>query len=132
MATVADILDVELPANAAEDSVSLLPLLNGGRDPVRDHAVSQGAKGLFALRRGPWKMLFGPGGGGPWSRLSASEQDGHPAQLYNLDDDIGETRNLYAEHPEIVQEMTALLARLITSGRSTPGPAQTNDVPVKW
>jgi arylsulfatase A-like enzyme len=132
MATVADILGTELPADAAEDSFSLLPLLKGADEPVREHAVSQGSQGLFALRRGPWKMLFGPGGGGAWSDLSASEPDGHPAQLYNLAADIGETKNLYAQHPEIVREMTALLEEFVTGGRSTPGPAQTNDVPVKW
>jgi arylsulfatase A-like enzyme len=132
MATVADVFGTDPPNNAAEDSFSLLPLLKGSREPVREHAISQGSRGQFALRRGPWKMLFGPGGGGAWSRLSASRPDGHPAQLYNLSTDIGETKNLYAVHPDIVREMTALLEKLVTAGRSTPGPAQRNDVPVNW
>ncbi len=91
----------------------------GGEGPVRP-----ASRPLEDALRARWRR--------PWSRLSTNEPDGHPAQLYNLDDDIGETRNLYAEHPEIVQEMTELLERLITSGRSTPGPAQKNDVPVNW
>lgn len=132
MATVAEFLEVDLPDEAAEDSFSLLPLLKGNGDSVREHAVSQGARGLFALRRGSWKMIFGPGGGGPWSDLSASPSDDQPAQLYNLARDVAETDNLYAEHPEIVREMTALLEKLVARGRSTPGPARENAVPVKW
>ncbi|MEY4688732.1 MAG: hypothetical protein RIR76_2755, partial [Verrucomicrobiota bacterium] len=43
-----------------------------------------------------------------------------PAHLYNLDTDPGETRNLYAERPELVKEMKALLEQTKTSGRSAP------------
>jgi arylsulfatase A len=131
-ATVADVLDVDLTDNAGEDSFSLLPLLGGRREPVREHAISHGSSGLAALRMGKWKMLFGPSGGGAWSKQSATAPDGHPAQLYDLAADIGETKNLYADHPEIVEKMTALMAKLVSQGRSTPGPAQTNDVAVNW
>ena len=48
-------------------------------------------------------------------------------QLYNLADDLGETKNLAAAMPEKVAEMKALLEKLITDGRSTPGVAQKND-----
>ncbi len=132
MATVADIQGVKLPADAGEDSFSLIRLLKGGKEPVREHAVSHGSSGLPALRIGSWKMLFGPTGGGGWSKVSATKPDGHPAQLYDLAKDIGETRNLHGEHPEIVEEMTALMEKLVDEGRSTPGPAQKNDVPVNW
>jgi len=132
MATVASVFGAELPDDAGEDSFDLLPLLKGDNQPVREHAVSQGAHGLFALRRGDWKMIFGPGGGGGWSKLSATPSDGHPAQLYHLGDDLGETRNLYASHPQIVEQMTALLEPIITAGRSTPGEPQQNEVPIKW
>ena len=132
LATVADIQGVKLPANAGEDSFSLLPLLRGAREPVRDHAVSHGSSGLPALRIGLWKMLFGPTGGGAWSKMSATEPDGRPAQLYNLADDIGETKNLYADRPEMVRQMTERMERIVGDGRSTPGPTQKNDVPVHW
>lgn len=132
MATVADILDVDLPENAGEDSFSLLPLLEGSREPVREHAISHGSSGLPAIRLGTWKMLFGPSGGGAWSNQSATKPDGHPAQLYDLAADISETKNLYDAHSEIVEKMTALMEQLVSQGRSTPGPAQHNDVVVNW
>lgn len=47
MATVAEMLDVPLPANAAEDSTSILPLLNGKKTslPERALVVNHGYKG---------------------------------------------------------------------------------------
>jgi hypothetical protein len=34
--------------------------------------------------------------------------------------------------PALVAELTALMEQLVTAGRSTPGAAQPNDVPVNW
>ena len=45
--------------------------------------------------------------------------------------DIGETKNLAAAQPDRVAQMQALLEKLITNGRSTPGAPQNNDVQVK-
>ncbi len=132
LATLADLLGAELPAHAGEDSVSLLPLLQGQDRPVRVHAISQGSAGLLALRHGPWKLIVGPDGGGAWSALSAAPQATTVGQLFNLDTDLGEQTNLYAEQPERVAAMLSLLDKLVTDGRSTPGAPQANDVPVRW
>jgi arylsulfatase A-like enzyme len=132
MATVAEVVDVRLPVDAGEDSFSLVPLLQGNNQPIREHAVSHGSTGLAALRLGTWKMLFGPSGGGAWSSESATDSDGQPAQLYNLAEDLAETKNLYSVHPEIVEKMTRLMQSIVARGRSNPGPEQKNDVPVKW
>ncbi len=132
MATVADILETKLPDNAGEDSFSLLPLLRGSREPVREHAVSCASNGLTSLRRGSWKLLFGRGGGGPWRRSPAEETAAPPVQLYDLAGDPAETTNLAADRTELVAEMTALMEQLVARGRSTPGPKQSNDVPVRW
>jgi arylsulfatase A-like enzyme len=127
LATCAEILAAELPANAAEDSFSLLPLLRGSEQPVRQSAIHQSSGGLPAIRRGDWKLIFGPGSGG-WSK----ERDAQKAQLYNLAEDLGEKRNLYAEQPEIAAELTALMEQIVANGRSTPGAAQPNDQPFDW
>jgi hypothetical protein len=52
-------------------------------------------------------------------------------QLYNLAEDLGEARNLADRHPDKLDQMQGLLEKLITNGRSTPGPKQGNDVPVR-
>ncbi|MHC5542909.1 arylsulfatase, partial [Singulisphaera rosea] len=41
--------------------------------------------------------------------------------------DRAEIRNLQAEHPEIVRELTTLLEKYVADGRSTPGMPQAND-----
>ena len=112
-----------MPENAGEDSVSLLPLLEGGTDPVREHVVSASISGVPALRQGAWKYIAAPGSGG-WGKGGDQSQ---AVQLYNLSNDLGETKNLAAAEPEKLAEMQALLERLIVEGRSTPGARQKND-----
>ena len=65
---------------------------------------------------------------GGWGKGS----DHYPAQLYNLADDVGETHNLYAQFPDRVDEMSALMEQLVRDGRSTPGPTQSNDQSFNW
>jgi len=127
IATFAEVLGTRLPDNAGEDSVSLMSLLKGGDQPVREHAVSASIGGTPAVRSGSWKYIPAPGSGG---RGKGGDQS-QPVQLYQLADDLGETKNLASAMPEKVAEMKALLEKLITDGRSTPGAKQKNDVEVK-
>jgi len=130
-ATVAAIVGVELPDDAGEDSYNMLPVLLGEQDdePVRPYLIQQTMSGRnLSIRRGQWKYLNhkGSGGsnydrGGEWGMkqyaLPDSDPDA-PAQLYNLADDPGETRNLYSKHPRIVAELKRLLEQSVASGRS--------------
>lgn len=125
LTTIADIVDRELPANSGEDSFSFLPLLQGSDQPIRQHAVSCSMRGLPSIRDGKWKLILGPGSGG-WTDGSESE----PIQLYNLESDLAESRNLAEEHPERVADMKAVLESYIQFGRSSPGSAQHNDIDV--
>ncbi|HUT14438.1 MAG TPA: sulfatase-like hydrolase/transferase, partial [Thermoguttaceae bacterium] len=128
MATCAAILNVKLPENAAEDSVSLLPVLLGQADaPVREAVVHHSISGKFAIRQGPWKFELCSGSGG-WSKGG----DGEPVQLYDMAADPGEQKNLHKEKPEIVEQLTKLLAKYVAEGRSTPGTPQKNDTAVDF
>ena len=133
MATCAEILGVKLPDNAAEDSVSFLPALLGkSAKPLREALVHHSIDGKFSIRQGRWKLELCPGSGG-WSRPRDGEavKQGLPrVQLYDMTADVGERANLQAAHPEVVQRLTALLEQYVANGRSTPGKAQKNDVPV--
>ena len=86
MATLADVLGAQLPDNAGEDSFSLVPLLEGEDKPIREHAVSCASHGVAGLRSGQWKLVFEP------DPLANTD-----VQLYDLDSDIGETKNLAAD-----------------------------------
>ena len=114
MRTLAEILGKKLPANVGEDSYSLLPLLKGKDVTVRETSVYCRYDGLHAVRKGQWKLI-----------CTATPQ------LYNLQNDIAETRNVAAENPRLVAEMIALKKKFIADGRTTPGPTQRNDVTVK-
>ncbi|MEO0510457.1 MAG: arylsulfatase [Verrucomicrobiota bacterium] len=128
-ATVAEILDYELPENAGEDSISFLAALKGKEHADnRDHLVSHSVSGLFAIRKGKWKLLFCAGSGG-WTspnEKEAAKQALPKYQLYDLEADPGETNNLIASHPEVEKELTALITDIIAQGRSTPGVPQDN------
>ena len=104
MATFADVLGTPLPANAGEDSVSLLPLFKGGARPVRAHGVSASIQDTPAVRSGAWKYIPAPGSGG-WDKSGDQSQS---VQLYNLADDLRESKNLAAAMPEKVAEMKTL------------------------
>ncbi|MEO1614727.1 MAG: arylsulfatase [Planctomycetota bacterium] len=131
-ATVADILDADIPEGAAEDSFSLLPVLRGDtlENPIRPYILQQGfgGKRWLAIRRGKWKYLAHQGSGGnnyenhrmlQEYRLPNTAPEA-PGQLYDLEADPGETTNLALEEPEIVSQLESLLKESLESGRSRP------------
>lgn len=124
--TFAVILGSTLPDNAGEDSFNFLPLLKGSDKPIRKNAVSASITGIPAVRLGDWKYIPSPGSGG-WS---PGGDPSLPEQLYNLADDIAETKNLASGIPGKVAEIKALLEKIISDGRSTPGKRQMNDVEI--
>ena len=125
MATCAEIVGAKIPDNAGEDSASILSALLGmGGKTAHEAVVHHSIGGAFAIRQGQWKLELTQGSGG-WGKGSVKE----PGQLYDMSKDIGERTNEYSQHPEIVW-LTKLLQKYVAEGRSTPGPAQKNDVPV--
>ncbi len=138
MATVAAILGEKLPDNAAEDSMNVLPVLLGERPsaPIREATVLHSAQGKFAIRKGDWVLIDAPNGddngarGEPrWLKDERNYIDHtHLGELFNLREDLAQRHNLYAEKPELVRELKALLEKHKHEGRSTSGARQQNDV----
>lgn len=97
IASLAPLAEVyELPEGAAPDSTDLSEVLIGESQAGRDYIVEHSGKGnQLAILRGNWKYI-----------APASKQ---PAQLYNLESDIGETKNVAGAHPEVAEELAALL-----------------------
>lgn len=130
LATVAAITGSDLPHDAAEDSFSLLPVLDGiAQEPIRPYLLTQAFRGskTLSIRRGRWKYIDHPGSGGndysvpPLSAFALPEAAPEaPCQLYDVAADPGETTNLASRHPEIVRELQALLEASKASGRSRP------------
>jgi arylsulfatase A-like enzyme len=123
MATLAELLQIELPSTAAEDSFSFLPSLLGqsAKGPVREATVYQSIDGVFAIRRGPWKLITALGSGGFSEPETETPQPGGPSgQLYNLDTDLTEQKNLFLDHPDEVAALGSLLDQYRNQGRTRP------------
>jgi len=130
MATCASILDTPLPANAGEDSVNLMPVLRGAKlkKPLHDITINHSIKGTFAIRKGQWKLILGPGSGGWSPGPKAKPGKKLPiVQLFDLANDPKEQKNLQAQYPDKVKELAGDLAKAFRNGRTTPGPRQQNE-----
>lgn len=129
-ATVAEILGITLPDDAAEDSFSNLTAWHGDEDPVREALVSHSGGGGFAIRCGDWKLQLTTTGDGLDAQAAvaggAAPTEYRPSFLYNLAIDPRERINLLPEYPELVTELADLLAQYVRSGRSTPGSPQSD------
>ena len=89
--------------------------------PVRTELLLGMGKGNLFIRRGDWKLIPFLGSGGFSKPSRIKPKPGEPVgQLYHLVDDPGELNNLYAAHPEIVNELTAEMDRLRDAGQSRP------------
>ena len=82
--TLAEIKKIET------NGVGLLPHLLRGK-PVPDRPLFWRTRSARAVRQGPWKFC----------------DVGKKKELYNLEDDPGETTNLAAEKPELVREFSS-------------------------
>lgn len=133
LATVAAILGVPLPEDAGEDSFNILPALQGTpyARPLRPHTIHHSASGRFAIRQGDWVLIDAPTGddnggsqrrGEPaWFReLRGYTNHDQPGELYNLREDLSQRHNRYAEEPERVRALKALLEQVRAAGRSRP------------
>lgn len=133
MATFAAVTGYRLADNEGEDSYNLYPLLveTEEKEVIREATVHHSINGSFTIRQGKWKLLLSNTSGG-WSEPRQAALDTPPYQLYNLEDDIAETKNVYKEFPEVVEKLRALLTQYIEEGRSTPGLPQANDGEYPW
>jgi len=124
MATCTEIVGCDLPANAGQDSYSLLYALLGTAParPARDTVIHHSGDGMFSVRRGRHKLILGLGSGGFSQPKHLDPEPGGPeGQLYDMEGDWRETGNLWLQHPEIVRELTAHLEQIQEQGFSRPG-----------
>ncbi len=115
LASFAALTGQKLPETAAPDSFNVLPALLGDKTG-REVLVEQG--GVLALRKGTWKLIPPAQGG----KVKRGKKGGAApgAQLYDLATDLGETRNVADQHPDLVESMTAQLDKIRDAGRSRP------------
>jgi len=115
--TILDLCGLPLMPKQHVDGVSLVPLLKGGkleRAPLYwhyPHYGNQGGAPCGAIRDGDWKLI-------EWY------EDGH-LELYNLKDDIGETKDLAQSNTAKVKELHEKLIawrKEVNAVMPTPNP----------
>lgn len=122
MATMAELTDYKLPSNTAEDSFSILSLYKGGHRDVVPPLIHSGFWGSFAIRQGDWKMVF----------EYDQKKKTFTRELYNVKDDVKETKDVLNQHPELAAQLSQLFEAKVKSGRMTPGPQQANMEDPDW
>lgn len=133
LATCAELVNVQIPEDAGEDSYSILSMLkdNEAESPYQA-VIHHSIHGKFSIRKGNWKLELCPGSGG-WTSPNdamARKKELPDIQLYNLEKDEAEQNNVWDKYPEIADELTALLLEIVDKGRSTEGARLENDVPI--
>jgi arylsulfatase A-like enzyme len=112
LSSLAALSGAALPQDAGPDSRNHLNTLLGKSKAGRDWVVEQVSRKKLSLIRGYWKFI--EPGQGPEIQAETNTETGNNTlpQLYYLETDIGEKKNVAAEHPLIIKEMTNLLQEI--------------------
>lgn len=87
--TLAHMANASVPVEKIVDGINLSPLLFENK-PLPERTLFWKMDDEIAVRKGPWKLV----------KIADS-----PAELYNLDKDLGESKNLAKEEVEITNEL---------------------------
>ncbi len=112
LATLAALLKIEIPKNAAPDSENQLEtwMNNGGKG--REYLVLQNVQNNLSIEDGKWKFIA-PGRGPAFNKDTNTELGNlDKDQLYDLSNDKGEKINVAAQYPEIVEKLKIKLERI--------------------
>jgi len=118
--TCAALAGVSPPEDRVLDGRDIRPLLFGEED-ARSPYDAFFYYGPLAVRAGKWKLHLGRDKAA--NRALKIEQDWRPkmarkTELYDLEKDIGEAKNLAAQHPDIVARLEQLIYDHLTSCRA--------------
>jgi arylsulfatase A len=138
--TVCELSGVKAPADRKLDGTSIAALLSGGTvvrtEPLYWHFNRAAGEFQVALRDGDWKILarldkLPPRGNNVTDEEERDFKAAEPVSfaLYNLRDDIGETKDRSAAEPARLAEMQARLVKKYreVQGESPVWPAWTFD-----
>ncbi len=111
LASFADLTGQALGENAGEDSYNVLPLIlnKSIEDNNEKPRIFHSAAGVFAIRKGKWKLIEGTKGSGSGALELTDDSLVNVGQLYNLEKDPFEKVDLFEMEPEVVKKLQSLL-----------------------
>lgn len=112
-ASFAAMMGQSLKKDEAPDSMDIHDTLLGESGSGRDELVVEGLQAKTVLRQNEW--VFIPPHDGPVVNVNTNTELGNSpeAQLYNLCLDIGQIKNVAAEHGDIVDRMSVRLEEIL-------------------
>ena len=119
--TFAKLVGAALSADRIIDGKDISSLMRnepGAKSPHEAFYYFWGQR-LQAVRSGKWKLVFPheynhvatPGGGGKPGRYQRDPRASIELSLFDLEADPGETKNVIADHPDVVKRLEALAER---------------------
>jgi len=122
MATFANIIEFELPANSAHDSHNLLTVWKENAPSPRHSIVHNTNAAAYAIRHDDWVLIANKTGAHSAVPAWFDEENGYskndqPGELYNLREDLAQKENLYAKKPDLVLELTSLMEKIRAKGQ---------------
>ncbi len=115
LASFSKLLGVSFDATSAPDSRDVLAALLGESSTGRESVVLQGSAQL-ALRSGKWKWIEGSNGPAKNANTNTELGNATQPQLYDLESDVGERKNVASQFPDIAKRLQSELDAI----RSTP------------
>ena len=102
--TAAELAGATVPVSV--DGISYVSELLGKEQKQHSHLYWNLSEhgGQHAVRKGKWKAV----------RLKTRKNSNSPLQLYNLETDFAEAKDIAASHPEIVSELATLMKESLT------------------
>lgn len=125
-ASLATMLEFDLPDDAAEDSHDLTPIFRGESEVVRRTLVHNTRANQYAIRNEDWLLVDHNNGyvskrNGEWeAKHGYPSDDKNPVELYQLTPDIGQRKNLASEYTEKVDQLKGSLKSIREQGCSAP------------
>lgn len=116
LASCAELTGQSLATGVGQDSKSFIPLLlDPQSSSTRKSLIVQTTGKTYAIREGDWKLIPTKGSGGFWDGYDPEYAASNPfeGRLYNLNEDVGETNNLYGAHPEKVIALSEALEKAL-------------------
>jgi arylsulfatase A-like enzyme len=123
--TVAKLLDADLPPVVLDGKDISSLMFEPQAKPVRDTQLYfNGASQLAAIRVDNWKLFLGllPGAA-PKNAAKKKLAELAKVQLYDLTADVGETKDVSAEHPEVVAQLKEKAAAMLAEIKKNQRPA---------
>lgn len=115
-ASFAALTGQSIPGGQSKDSLNKLSVLTGESETGRPYIVEEAMGRKLSIRKGNWKYIVPAPGPKIMANKNIETGRSDDPQLFDLLEDIGETKNLAGEKPDVVEKMEKLIVQIQKNG----------------